>query len=93
MVVSRAHEEKRACNSQCMLCMRHIIDESAGYAIFSQLYGKPCGSKIESTKRTVIMPINVRVLAINVRVFYKRTCFILAFCASLSVTSLDSRRP
>ncbi len=21
---------------QCMLCMRHIIDESAGYAIFSQ---------------------------------------------------------
>ena len=42
-----------------------------------QLYGKPCGSKIESTKRTVIMPINVRVLAINVRVFYKRTCFII----------------
>ena len=39
-------------------------------------YGKPCGSKIESTKRTVIMPINVRVLAINVRVFYKRTCFL-----------------
>ena len=31
-------------------------------------YGKPCGSKIESTKRTVIMPINVLVLAINVRV-------------------------
>ncbi len=32
-VLSRAYKEKRACNSQCM---RRIIDESAGYAIFSQ---------------------------------------------------------
>ncbi len=36
-IVSRAYEEKRACNSQCILCMRHITDESAGYTIFSQL--------------------------------------------------------
>ncbi len=40
-------------------------------------YGKRSGSKIESTKRTVIMPKNLRVLAKNVRVFYKRTCFII----------------
>ena len=46
-------------------------------------YGKPCGSKIESTKRTVIMPKNVRVLAINVRVFYKRTCFLINVRVSL----------
>ncbi len=32
----RAYEEKRACNLQCILCMRHITDESAGYTIFSQ---------------------------------------------------------
>ncbi len=36
LVISRAYEEKRACNSQCILCMRHNTDESAGYAIFSQ---------------------------------------------------------
>ncbi len=35
-VLPRACEGKRACNSQCILRMRHIIDESAGYAIFSQ---------------------------------------------------------
>ncbi len=41
-------------------------------------YGKRSGSKIESTKQhTVIMPKNLRVLAKNVRVFYKRTCFII----------------
>ncbi len=48
-------------------------------------YGKPCGSKIESTKRTVIMPKNVRVLAINVRVFYKRTCFIYTATSSCNI--------
>ncbi len=75
----------------------------ASHSLFSDwtgAYGKPCGSKIESTKRTVIMPIiyrhnnstfcafyfysiNVRVLAINVRVFYKRTCFIINVRVSL----------
>ena len=35
-IVSRAYEEKRACNSQCKLRMRQKTDESAGYAIFSQ---------------------------------------------------------
>ncbi len=41
------------------------------------VYGKRSGSKIESTKRTVIIPKNLRVLAKNVRVFYKRICFII----------------
>ncbi len=26
-----AYKEKRACNSQCILCMHQIVDESAGY--------------------------------------------------------------
>ncbi len=69
-----------------------------------QLYGKPCGSKIESTKRTVIMPINVRVLAINVRVslyryiflqrkvfYYKRTCFIINVRVRLYLASNPGR--
>ena len=34
-ILSRVYKEKRACNSQYILCMRHITDESAGYAIFS----------------------------------------------------------
>ncbi len=43
-VVSRAYEEKRACNSQCKLRMHQIIDESAGYAIlFSQPRTKEIG--------------------------------------------------
>ena len=29
--LSRAYKEKRACNLQCILCMRRIIDESAGF--------------------------------------------------------------
>ncbi len=45
-LTERAYEEKRACNSQCILCMRHIIDESAGYAIFSHdLANGPPGNK------------------------------------------------
>ena len=43
-VVPRAYE-KRACNLQCVLCMRRIIDESAGYAIFSHdLVNRPLGN-------------------------------------------------
>ena len=72
------------------------IDELSNPCIST--YGKPCGSKIESTKRTVIMPKNVRVLAINVRVslyryvflqrkvfYYKRTCFIINVRVSINV--------
>ncbi len=43
-------------------------------------YGKPCGSKIESTKRTIIMPKNLRVLAINVRVSLYRYVFLQRRC-------------
>ncbi len=35
-LIPRAYEEKRACNSQCILCSRQKTDESAGYTIFSQ---------------------------------------------------------
>ncbi len=38
-----AYKEKRACNSQCILCMHQIVDESAGYAIFSQPRTKEIG--------------------------------------------------
>ncbi len=45
-VLPRAYKEKRACNSQCILCMRRITDESAGYAIFSHdLANRPLGNK------------------------------------------------
>ena len=37
MILARAYEEKRACNSQRILCMRHIIDEPAGYAILAMI--------------------------------------------------------
>ncbi len=53
-------------------------------------YGKPCGSKIESTKHTVIMPKNVRVLAINVRVFYKTYVFHYKRTCQV-ISSLESR--
>ena len=44
--IPRAYEEKRACNSLCMLCMHHIIDESAGYAIFSEAPTRKLVTKI-----------------------------------------------
>ncbi len=42
-IAPRAYEKKRACNSQCILCMHQIVDESAGYAIFSQPRTKEVG--------------------------------------------------
>ncbi len=41
IIIPRAYKEKRACKSQCILCMHQIVDESAGYAIF-----QPCTKEI-----------------------------------------------